>query len=84
MRLAGRVLSTGMSGGDVSELHTALEALDFFLPCEETRRSLFGPGTRKAVVELQREHFKFASRITGIVDQATANLIQAQVGRYAA
>lgn len=84
MRLAGRVLSTGMSGSDVSELHDALEALDIFLPSDETRRGLFGPATRKAVVELQREHFQFASRVTGIVDQATANLILSQLGRYAA
>jgi hypothetical protein len=84
MKLAGRVLSTGMQGTDVRRLHDALEKLDYLIPPTERSHALFGPGTRKAVQDLQRQHFQFASRINGMVDQATANLIGSEVGRYVA
>ena len=84
MRLAGRVLSTGMQGTDVRRLHDALEKLDVLIPPGERSHALFGPGTKKAVQDVQRKHFEFASRINGMVDQATANLISSEVGRYVA
>jgi peptidoglycan hydrolase-like protein with peptidoglycan-binding domain len=84
MRLRGRILSTGMQGDDVRHLHDDLERLDFFVPPHERRTALFGPGTKKAIMDLQREHFHFASRVKGIVDQATANLINDEVGRSVA
>lgn len=84
MRLRGRILSTGMQGDDVRELHNAMERLDYSIPSHERQTALFGPGTKKAVMDLQREHFTFSSRVKGIVDQATANLINEAVGRSVA
>lgn len=84
MLLEDRVLSSGMQGTDVRRLHNALERLDFLIPQSERQDALFGTGTRKAVKELQGRHFRFGSRVNGIVDQATANLIGAEVGRYVA
>jgi peptidoglycan hydrolase-like protein with peptidoglycan-binding domain len=73
-----------MQGTDVRRLHDALEKLDFLLPPTERRHALFGPGTKKAVQDVQRKHFQFASRVNGMVDQATANLINTEMGRYVA
>ena len=84
MRLIGRVLSIGMQGTDVRQLHDALEKLDFLIPPAERSHALFGPGTRKAVQDLQRRQSQFASRINGMVDQATANFISNSVARYVA
>lgn len=84
MQLLGRILSTGMQGTDVRRLHDALEKLDFMIPPTERGNALFGPGTKKAVQDLQRRHFHFASRINGMVDQITANLIHTEVGRHVA
>ena len=84
MRLRGRILSTGMQGDDVRELHNAMERLDHFIPAPERQMALFGPGTKKAVMDLQRAHSTFSSRVKGIVDQATANLINESVGRSVA
>jgi|GEM_PF-3969814 len=81
MNLVGRILSTGMQGTDVRRLHDALEKLDFLLPPIERTNALFGPGTKKVVQDLQRRHFQFASRVNGMVDQATANLIGTELGR---
>lgn len=82
MTLVGRVLSSGMQGTDVRRLHDALEKLDFLIPPTERSNALFGPGTRKAVQDLQRKHFQFASRVNGMVDQITANLISTEIGRH--
>ena len=84
MRLRGRILSTGMQGDDVRHLHNDLERLDCFIPPHERRSALFGPGTKKAITHLQKTHFHFGSRVTGIVDQATANLINDVVGHSVA
>jgi len=72
-----------MQGSDVRRLHEALEQLDFDIPPGERLDDVFGPGTKKAVQELQRRHSQFASRTRGIVDQATVNLITSMMGRYA-
>ncbi len=77
MKLVGRILSTGMQGADVRELHDKLELLDLFIPPEERKHAQFGPGTKKAVMDLQREHLSY-HRVTGIVDQVTANLINSE------
>lgn len=84
MTLVGRILSTGMQGTDVRRLHDALERLDFLIPPTERSNALFGPGTKKAVQDIQRKHFQFASRVNGMVDQITANLISTEVGRHVA
>ena len=80
MRVVSRVLSTGMQGGDVRDFHDKLEELGLFVPPVERSRGLFGPGTKRAVMEVQRKHFSY-SRVTGILDQATANLIDMETGR---
>jgi hypothetical protein len=69
-----------MNGPDVRELHDRLEMLDLLVPSVERKCALFGPGTKLAVMKLQRAHFS-SSRVTGILDQATANLISSGVGR---
>ncbi len=75
MNVVERVLSVGMSGDDVRQLHEQLELLHFFVPPGERSYGFFGPATRKAVMEVQREHFH-PNRVNGLVDQATANLIR--------
>lgn len=65
-------------------LHDDLERIDLFVPPHERRTALFGPGTKKAIMDLQRAHFIFASRVKGIVDQATANMLSDEVGRSVA
>ena len=67
-----------MEGDEVRELHDELEALHFFIPPAERLTGFFGPYTKKAVMQVQRSRFA-ESRVTGIVDQATANLIDAEV-----
>ena len=84
LMLAGRILSIGMQGTDVRRLHDALERLDFLIPPRERGLAQFGPGTRKVIQDIQRKHFQFASRINGMVDQATANLIGTEAGRHGA
>jgi hypothetical protein len=52
-----------------------MEKLHLFVPPGERNFALFGPVTRKLVKDIQRDHFH-PSRVTGIVDQATVNLIR--------
>jgi len=75
MIIVERVLSVGMSGDDVRTLHEQLELLHFFVPPGERAFRFFGPVTRKAVMEVQRERLH-PSRVNGLVDQATANIIR--------
>ena len=77
MEVLSRVLSAGMQGDDVRELQEDLKRLDIFIPPGERKNAIFGPATRKAVMNLQRAHFS-ESRVSGIVDQATANLISSE------
>ena len=84
MLLEDRILSSGMQGTDVRRLHDALEQLDLLIPSFERQHALFGPGTKKSVKEVQGRHYRLASRVTGIVDQVTANLIGMEVGRHVA
>lgn len=66
-----------MQGDDVRELQDELERLDFFIPPAERKNGLFGPVTKRAVMNLQRTFFS-EKRVTGIVDQATANVINSE------
>ena len=77
MKVVSRILSSGMPGDDVRELQDELERLDFFIPPAERTNGLFGPVTKRAVMNLQRTFFS-EKRVTGIVDQATANVINSE------
>ena len=59
------------------ELQDELERLDLFIPPAERKHGLFGPVTKKAVMNVQRIFFS-EKRVTGIVDQATANVISSE------
>src|SRR4051812_42650605 len=69
MNLQGRDLSLNMMGPDVDLLQQELGALGFDVGADA---GSFGQITRKAVVTIQREE---ALRPTGIVDQATAGVV---------
>jgi peptidoglycan hydrolase-like protein with peptidoglycan-binding domain len=70
--MAEKVIKVGMMGADVSTLHTSLSAQGVTLPESETRRGFFGPGTRDAVLEIQKRNQLAA---TGQVDEATASAL---------
>jgi hypothetical protein len=76
MRLQSRNLSVQMQGEDVKILQSELRRLGFTIPAEETERETFGLGTHQAVVDLQE---KYGLATTGVVDQHTADLINAAV-----
>jgi hypothetical protein len=69
-------LTTGEYGDSVAQLHSALIRLGFRLPDSEIRRKFFGPATREAVLQLQREH---ALPISGGFDERTAAAATAEL-----
>src|ERR1700722_15920192 len=76
MILKGRNLTQGLTGTDVSSLHTELTQLGFTVPPAEVQATQFGAGTLSAVEQAQA-----ASGIaaTGVVDSATATALDALV-----
>src|SRR6266487_1549398 len=66
-------LHVGDSGGDVVRLHEALRRLGFAVPTEEAKRKFFGPATREAVTDCQKQH---GFEVTGAVDEATAAVLE--------
>ena len=76
MQLQGRELSTDAQGADVSLLQFELGML-FEIPEEEVVENFFGEGTQKAVERFQEES---DLKITGVVDEATAECINKVVG----
>jgi len=73
-------LTLSTHGAPVSELHTQLVNLGFALPENETTASIFGVGTRDALLQLQAKH-NLSS--TGALDDATRNAIAIEVGTLA-
>lgn len=73
MKLEGRNLSLRMQGEDVERLKEELRKLGFSIERDEAG---FGKTTRQAVLEFQRKRGLGA---TGVVDESTANLINAEV-----
>ncbi|MBE9128304.1 MULTISPECIES: neuraminidase-like domain-containing protein [unclassified Coleofasciculus] len=73
MELQGRNLSLRMTGEDVTLLQEELRQLGFTI---EDRESLFGNSTFLAIQEFQRQQ---SIEATGVVDEATARLINAAV-----
>lgn len=73
-------LTLSTHGAPVSELHTQLVNLGFALPENETTASIFGVGTRDALLQLQTKH-NLSS--TGMLDDATRSAIAIEVGTLA-
>src|SRR5438067_13130478 len=67
-------LYVGDSGDDVARLHDALKRHGFAVPAEEAKRKFFGPATREAVSDYQKQH---GLEVTGEVDEATAAALSA-------
>jgi glycosidase len=67
-------LEVGAFGEEVKDLHRNLAKHGFTIPSSELDRAFFGPGTRYAVIQLQRSHGLSA---TGIVDERTATTLEA-------
>jgi len=81
MLLSGRNLSIELHGDDVKLLQSELGLLGLKLPPNETGQSVFGPFTRRAVMEFQKKFSEEGLKVTGIVDEATARLINREVDR---
>ncbi len=79
MILQGRDLSIEMHGDDVKLLQNELLQLKFKILDDELQRTFFGPSTRQAVLIFQRQHLPQGLEITGVVDEATAKLINEAV-----
>jgi len=74
MRLEDRNLSIEMNGENVRLLHNELRQLGFAIPDAEFRSQSFGELTQRAVREFQKQR---DLPPTGVVDQHTADLINA-------
>ena len=81
MNLYTRILEADLRGDDVSLLLGDLERIGLAVPATERQQSLFGPGTREAVLRFQREH---GLEPTGVVDAETARAIAVAVNATAA
>jgi peptidoglycan hydrolase-like protein with peptidoglycan-binding domain len=70
----GPELKLNATGRDVEELHQQLEQAGQPVPPAEKLGAVFGPGTREAVIAVQKQH---GLEATGIVDAPTASTIGA-------
>lgn len=66
-------ISVGAFGDEVRNLHSRLRQHGFDLPAAEVDRQFFGPGTREAVCNFQRQ---FGLKVTGTVDVPTTVALQ--------
>ena len=69
-------LSVGASGDEVAELQRKLLGHGFSILRSEVERKFFGPATREAVRECQRES---GLKVTGQFDEATEAAIEAKI-----
>src|ERR1700692_435770 len=69
-----RKLDVGSLGEHVKDLHRKLVKHGFGIPSRELDRVFFGPGTRSAIVQCQRN---LGLPITGIVDEFTNAKLEA-------
>ncbi|HEX7101674.1 MAG TPA: peptidoglycan-binding domain-containing protein, partial [Nitrolancea sp.] len=76
MELQGRDLKIELTGNDVRLLQRELAQLGFAISADEQGHALFGPTTRDAVLQFQKEH---RVDTNGIVDAATAKLINSDI-----
>src|SRR5262249_4508011 len=75
----GGALSFGMRGDAVGQLQKKLLRLGFIIPADELEKQFFGNGTLQAVMIFQRQHINDGLRITGVVDDPTAKLIDTAI-----
>src|SRR2546421_4002189 len=66
-------LRVGDSGEIVAQLHEVLAFHGVEVSPEERKRRFFGPSTRDAVREFQKQH---GLEVTGEVDEATAAVLE--------
>ena len=78
--MANAPLSVGAYGDIVARLHDSLRQLGFQLPASEVDRRFFGPATRLAVQQFQKDQ---DLPVTGEVDSATAEVLRRHAGRGA-
>jgi len=78
MKLQGRNLSSGMHGDEMKLLQRELQQLGYPVPTAEIASASFGANTYDAVCSFQAKN---GLPITNIVDRATADKINAVVGR---
>jgi hypothetical protein len=77
MKLQGRNLQLGMKGDDVKQLHDELALLDFPIDTDARKKKVFDDGMTLRAVKAVQE--KCGLKVTGIVDEATAKAINAEV-----
>lgn len=78
MRLRDSDLALRSTGSTVSLLHFELQLLDVQIPRREREDNVFGRGTRRAVLQLQRQ---LQLEPTGVVDEETAKRLNREVER---
>ena len=74
-------LKVGQTGDVIRLLHSELLDLGLEVPVAEQRGAEFGPGTQNAVTQFQREN---GIKQTGVVDAATAKLIDQKLNQQTA
>src|SRR5258708_21531430 len=67
-------LEVGSFGEEVKDLHRNLTKHGFAIPSGEVNRAFFGPFTRDAVIQWQRNH---GFPVSGIVDERTNARLEA-------
>lgn len=72
-------LSVGLFGEEVKKLHRRLIERGVEIPSSELNRAFFGPATRYAVIQWQRNHGLPAS---GIVDERTNATLETPPKRW--
>src|SRR5262249_33439287 len=65
-------LGVGAVGNEVAQLHEDLKRRGLEVPATEVRRQFFGPGTRDAILQCQRD---LGAACTGEVDESTSAVL---------
>jgi len=81
VNLSGRTLATESRGDEVKLLQSELALLGLTVPQADAAAATFGVGTEQAVMAFQRRHERDGLKITGVVDELTAKLINEDVAK---